>query len=81
LAEKLEGAGYLNSELSLRMEREIAAEIAANFRFAKESPFPSGTDWRSMNYEDATPLADKLLGTQPRSDFDYGQPEAKLQPY
>jgi pyruvate dehydrogenase E1 component alpha subunit len=81
LAEKLESSGYLNAELKARMEREIAEEIAANFKFAKESPFPSGTDWHSMNYEDATPLADKLLGTQPLSEFDHGQPEAKLQPY
>jgi TPP-dependent pyruvate/acetoin dehydrogenase alpha subunit len=81
LAEKLESAGYLNAELRARMEREIAGEMAANFKFAKQSAFPSETNWHSLNYEDASPLADKLLGTQPLSDFDHGQAEAKLQPY
>jgi hypothetical protein len=63
------------------MEHEIAGEMAANFKFAKQSAFPSETNWHSLNYEDASPLADKLLGTQPLSDFDHGQAEAKLQPY
>ena len=81
LADKLETADLLTAEMKARMEQEIAGEIAANFKYARESPFPSGTDWRSMNWDDSSPLADKLLGTQPRSEFDHCQPEAKLQPY
>ena len=63
------------------MESEIAAEIAANFKFAKESPFPTDTDWRRMNFEDASPMADRLLGTESRGDFDPDQAEARLGPY
>ncbi|MBI3666933.1 MAG: thiamine pyrophosphate-dependent dehydrogenase E1 component subunit alpha [Acidobacteria bacterium] len=81
LQEKLEAAGYLDSQTLGRMEREIAAEIAANFQFAKESPFPSAGDWRAMNWDDSSPLADRLLGAQSRSEFDQSQPEARLEPY
>ena len=63
------------------MEAEIKAEIAENFRFAKESPFPKDVDWRRMNYEDASPMADRLLGTASRGTFDHDQAEAKLGPY
>lgn len=82
LGETLQTAGLLDDALLARYESEIAAEIAANFKFAKESPFPADTHWRNMNYEEATPLADKLLGVAARSDlFDQYQDEAKLGPY
>lgn len=83
LGEKLRAAGLLDDTLAARLETEVADEIAANFKFAKESPFPTDTNWRHMNYEDATPLADKLLGTTVvgGGNFDQYQDEAKLGPY
>ena len=83
LGEKLRAASLLNDEISARYEAEVAAEVAANFKFAKDSPFPTDTHWRHMNYEDATPLADKLLGATAAGggNFDQYQDEAKLGPY
>ncbi len=82
LGEKLRDAGLFNDELSARYESEVAAEIAANFKFAKESPFPTDTHWRQMNYDDATPLADKLLGVAVGGgSFNQYQDEARLGPY
>ncbi len=82
LGEKLRAAGLLEDALAARYEAEVAAEIAANFKFAKDSPFPTDTHWRHMNYEDATPLADKLLGAATGGgSFDQYQDEAKLGPY
>jgi len=79
--EKLRAAGLLDDVSKKLIESEIAKEIADNFKFAKESPFPTEPDWRKMNYEDASPLADKMLGTANRGDFDHDQAEAKLGPY
>ncbi len=82
LGEKLRAAGLLTDALSARYEAEVAAEVAANFKFAKESPFPTDTHWRQMNYADASPLADRLLGVATRgAGFDQYQDEAKLGPY
>ena len=79
--EKLRAAGMLDDAAKAAMEAEISAEIAGHFKFAKESPFPTDTDWRRMNFEDASPVADKLLGTAARGQFDQDQAEAKLGPY
>ncbi len=83
LGEELVTNGKLTDELKAQYETEIAAEIAENFKFAKESPFPDDTDWYSMNYQDETPLADKLLINDPQSQghFNHSQKEAKLGPY
>ena len=83
LGEKLREAKLLDDKLNAQYEAEIADEVAANFKFAKESPFPTDTHWRHMNYEDATPLADKLLGTAAAGggNFNQYQDEAKLGPY
>lgn len=82
LREKLDTIGLLDEAISARFEVEVANEIAGHFRFAKESPFPSDTNWRLMNYNDATPLADKLLGAvSGGGNFDQYQNEAKLGPY
>lgn len=81
LEEKLREEGLLSDASKAIMESEIAAEIAGNFKFAKESPFPTDVDWRKMNYEDASPMADRLLGTASRGAFDHDQAEAKLGPY
>jgi pyruvate dehydrogenase E1 component alpha subunit len=81
LEEKLRVKGWLDDAQAAQFETDVAAEIAANFQFAKESPFPSETDWHRMTYEDASPLADKLLGAAAGGEFDHYQTEAKLGPY
>jgi TPP-dependent pyruvate/acetoin dehydrogenase alpha subunit len=82
LEDGLRRIGALSDAQLKLIEEEVAAEIAANFKFAKESPFPSDTSWRRMNWDESSPLADKLLGTAAsRTDFDHDQAEAKLGPY
>lgn len=81
MEEKLRSEGTLNDEQKAAFEGEIADEIAAHFSFAKGSPFPKDADWREMNYDQSSPLADKLLGTASGGEFDYSQAEAKLGPY
>ena len=82
LGERLREAHLIDDSIIRRYEREIATEIAECFKFAKESPFPSESNWHQMNYEDASPIADKLLGIMSGlSNFDQNQPEAKLGPY
>jgi 2-oxoisovalerate dehydrogenase E1 component alpha subunit len=82
LGEALEAAGMLDAAAREQLERETADEISENFRFAKESPFPDDTNWHAMNHEDATPLADQLLGSASSAGaFDQNQAEARLGPY
>jgi TPP-dependent pyruvate/acetoin dehydrogenase alpha subunit len=81
LEEKLRAAEWLDDAGKADMESEIAREIASNFKFAKESPFPTDTDWKKMNLEDASPMADRLLGSVDRGRFNPSQAEAKLGPY
>jgi pyruvate dehydrogenase E1 component alpha subunit len=81
LEEKLRAAGLLQDAARRAMEAEVAAEIAENFRFAKQSPFPKSPDWRTMNYAEASPMADRLLGSARRGAFDPDQAESKLGPY
>lgn len=82
LGEKLREEKLLDEAGFSALEAQVAAEIAANFKFAKESPFPAKPNWRHLNYEDASPLADKLLGTASAGgDFNQYQDEAKLGPY
>lgn len=81
LEERLVAGGLLGPAERTVLEEDVAAEIAANFAFAKQSPFPSEADWDAMNWDDSSPVADRLLGTHSLSDFDQYQPEAKLEPY
>jgi len=81
LEEKLRAADYLTDEAKALMESEIAAEIAANFAFAKQSPFPGPIDWEDANWTFASPLADKLLTEVEGNVFDPHQAEARLGPY
>jgi TPP-dependent pyruvate/acetoin dehydrogenase alpha subunit len=81
MEEKLHEAGWLDAAQRSRFEKEIALEIESHFKFAKESPFPKDTNWHRMNYEDASPLADRLLGSADSGNFDHDQAEAKLGPY
>ena len=81
LEEKLEAAGLIDANARTNLGAEIAMEMESYFRFAKESPFPDDIDWHAANWDDRSPLADKLLGTHSLSDFDQYQPDAKLEPY
>jgi TPP-dependent pyruvate/acetoin dehydrogenase alpha subunit len=77
----LRRAEWLDEAAKTRIESEIAEEIAGHFKFAKESPFPSETDWLRMNYAPSSPEADRLLGTAAAGTFNPAQAEAKLGPY
>ena len=81
LEEKLYEAGLLKADLKAALEEKIAAEIAENFRFAKDSPFPLADGWRALNWDERSPLADQLLVTLPYFEFNQHQPDAKLEPY
>jgi len=73
LQEKLEAAGLIDAGALAKMEEEIASEIAENFEFAKNSPFPQAKDWGAMNERKQSPRADKLLGVGTESNFDHTQ--------
>ena len=81
LEEKLLTAGHLTASAKAEIESAIAEEIAANFKFAKVSPFPGAPDWFASNWNDSSPLADQLLETHPGSEFDHDQEDARLAPY
>lgn len=81
LEEKAVEAGLLSDAARASMETDIAEEIAANFAFAKSSPFPTRPDWAAANYDDSSPLADRVLGTAAESEFDHFQADARLEPY
>jgi pyruvate dehydrogenase E1 component alpha subunit len=81
MEERLRAGRLIDDNGKASMEAEIAAEIAGNFKFAKESPFPRDIDWRRMNYDDASPEADRLLGVSEGGLFNQNQAEAKLGPY
>jgi dTDP-3-amino-2,3,6-trideoxy-4-keto-D-glucose/dTDP-3-amino-3,4,6-trideoxy-alpha-D-glucose/dTDP-2,6-dideoxy-D-kanosamine transaminase len=81
LTEKLTAAGHIAPSAISAMETEIAGEIAANFEFAKESPFPGKPDWFASNWNDSTDLASRLLETRSESKFDHDQADARLNPY
>lgn len=81
LEEQLVEARHLTPALKQQMESEIAEEIAANFTFAKDSPFPERPDWQRLNWAEATPMADRLLVTSEAAEFDHDQVDARLFPY
>jgi pyruvate dehydrogenase E1 component alpha subunit len=81
LGEALRRAGLLNPAAEASWVREIDAEIAAAFAFAKASPFPAIDDWRDANYTPHAPLADRLLHDVEAGGFDQYQAEAIPGPY
>lgn len=81
LQEQLMAAGYLNPATRNNLETEVAAEIAAHFKFAKESRFPRRMDWFASNWRQDTPFADRLLADHTGSEFDPDQLDARLAPY
>jgi len=81
LEEVLTQTGELTPAARERMETVIAEEILGHFAFAKANPFPECPDWRRSNWSEASPLADKLLGSAEESQFDHCQADARLEPY
>lgn len=73
----LEGAmtaqKWLSASDKSAMLEGIDREIAESFRFAKESPFPSDSDWAPMNLSPVSPLADRLLADIDTHRFDENQ--------
>ena len=81
LEEQLSKTHHWSDLAKREMEIEIQAEIAANFDFAKRSPFPGQIDWHDANWSSATPMADQLLTETEGNKFDHDQAEARLGPY
>lgn len=81
LREKLQTAGAWSETVQANLEKEVTEEIAANFRFAKESSFPKNPDWAEMNLRQESPAADRLLGKGAEHDFDPTQADARLTSY
>ena len=61
--------------------KEIDAEIAESFRFAKSSPFPKVREWASMNYASSSPVADALLADVEVEAFDADQAMVRAKGY
>ena len=53
--------------------KDIDAEIAEAFHFAKSSPFPKAGAWETMNYASSSPVADALLADIDVEAFDAHQ--------
>jgi TPP-dependent pyruvate/acetoin dehydrogenase alpha subunit len=79
--EKLDTAGLVPQAEREAMVAEIDGEIAEAFRFARNSPFPSGVDLEGLNRSESSPVAERLLPLSSVGDFDENQPEAILAPY
>jgi len=61
IEESLRKAGWLTDTERESLAREIDAEIAEAFVFAKSSPFPGTTDFERLNRSLGSPLADRCL--------------------
>jgi len=82
LEEQMIGSKILTAELKKSLLDSINKEISEAFDFAKDSPFPDDTDWKGQNYNHETPLADRLLKDNPRSEeFNQDQAETVPEPY
>ena len=73
LEEAMSAKGLLSDSQKSTLLREIDAEIADSFRFAKGSAFPKPASWSEMNYANSTPLADRLLAEIDVEAFDHDQ--------
>jgi TPP-dependent pyruvate/acetoin dehydrogenase alpha subunit len=82
LEEQMASKGILTPDGRASLLREVDAEIADAFRFAKDSPFPTVHDWAALNYCQETPEADRLpdepLGGE---EFDQHQKDTRPEPY
>lgn len=81
LEEAMDQADMMDAASRSTVVREVDAEIADAFTFAKASPFPRDADWQTCNYSAKTPLADQLLQDLEAGAFDQYQTEAIPGPY
>jgi TPP-dependent pyruvate/acetoin dehydrogenase alpha subunit len=81
LENEMRKKNLLSDSAKQALIREFELEIAAAFRFAKESPFPSAPDWDRLNYSGATPEADRLLADVEAKEFDARQEPAQAKGY
>jgi len=70
LEEAMKRAGILTDAEKDRTIRDIDAEIADSFQFAKGGDFPIITNWREVNLSSNSPRADELL-----TDIDFVETE------
>jgi pyruvate dehydrogenase E1 component alpha subunit len=73
LENALTGQKWLSASDKRAMLDAVDREIVESFRFAKESPFPSDSDWAPMNLSPVSPLADRLLADIDTHRFDENQ--------
>ena len=81
LEEAMFADGLLNAAAKLDIIADIDREINEAFRFAKESPFPEVESWDSLNWSEASPLADQIMYDTQMGEFDESQAEAIPRPY
>jgi acetoin:2,6-dichlorophenolindophenol oxidoreductase subunit alpha len=81
LEEAMAAKGLLAQSQSAALLKEIDAEIAECFRFAKGSAFPKPAAWTAMNYAASTPLADRLLTDIDVEAFDHDQAVVQAKGY
>jgi len=73
LEEAMRAGGTLPEAAMTDMLRDIDAEIADAFHFAKTSAFPRPGEWAPMNLSACNPLADELLPDAHVDEFDENQ--------
>jgi len=81
LEEAMAAAGQADAAGRTALLKEIDAEVADCFHFAKSSAFPKGGDWRAMNYAAASPEADRLLVEIDEAAFDHEQVAVQAKGY
>jgi len=77
----LEEAMRFSKEEKAKLTNEYEAEIEAAFRFAKMSPFPRVSEWRTLNLATATPQADRLLAELDLNEYDARQQAEQAKGY
>lgn len=81
LEEKLGSNSKLSEKLKETILGEIKVEIADAFKYAKESNWPSISDWPAVNSHAHSPLADALLREFSSAEFNQNQTDHIPGPY
>ena len=84
LENEMLSTGLLDSANILAFHEEIDREISQAFDFAKSSPFPELQSWEDLNYDLASPMADRLLVDAHNigsNEFDGSQSDSIPGPY
>jgi TPP-dependent pyruvate/acetoin dehydrogenase alpha subunit len=81
LEEVMVAKGLMSDARKAALQKEIDAEIAEAFRFAKSSPFPKVSTWESMNRSNSSPVADALLADVDVAAFDADQAMVQAKGY